>query len=130
MWFYGTKMPAYDVLQEGNFFETHVIEYPIPSFKTQTTRKWTVIDYLRYVNPATSTLYEELFEKCSEQNSSVCAPNFLNNAKAGGFSVMFSGDVVDERNHLTGKRRKREEEEENGKILTILFQETKTIREH
>eukprot|EP00026_Physarum_polycephalum_P002029 Phypoly_transcript_02033.p1 GENE.Phypoly_transcript_02033~~Phypoly_transcript_02033.p1 ORF type:complete len:965 (+),score=148.31 Phypoly_transcript_02033:78-2972(+) len=82
MWFYGTKMPAYDVLEKGDFFDQHLIEY---------------------VNPATSTLYEQLFQ-CG-QNSSICAPEFLNNAKATGHSVMFSGDVVDERNHLTGNKR-------------------------
>jgi hypothetical protein len=29
MWFYGTKMPAFDVLQAGDFFAQHVIEYQI-----------------------------------------------------------------------------------------------------
>lgn len=28
MWYYGTKMPAFDVLQNGNFFNQHVLEYP------------------------------------------------------------------------------------------------------
>lgn len=54
------------------------------------------------MDPATSTLYEKLF-MCDEKNASVCAPQFLDGAKKGGYSVFFSGDVIDERNHLTGK---------------------------
>ncbi|KAN0039912.1 hypothetical protein ACTA71_007149 [Dictyostelium dimigraforme] len=83
MGYYGTRMPAYDVLEEGKYFE-----------KDEVT-----IEYLK----EGSQLYENLF-KCSQQSPEKCSKQFLNSKKEKGLSIFFSGDIVDERNHHTGDK--------------------------
>eukprot|EP01111_Echinosteliopsis_oligospora_P007759 TRINITY_DN23047_c0_g1_i1.p1 TRINITY_DN23047_c0_g1~~TRINITY_DN23047_c0_g1_i1.p1 ORF type:complete len:297 (+),score=46.13 TRINITY_DN23047_c0_g1_i1:109-999(+) len=82
MAYYGTKMPAYDVLHEGPYFEDVKIEY---------------------VEADKSTLYETMYSSCGSDDEH-CTNLFLDHVRNADRSVVFSGDIVDERNHVTGDR--------------------------
>jgi len=79
--YYGTRMPAYDVLEKGNYFDKAEIEY---------------------VSNTDSKLYTNLFE-CGK-GAQNCSTEFLNQQKAANMSIFFSGDIIDERNHHTGNK--------------------------
>ncbi|EFA75240.1 hypothetical protein PPL_11315 [Heterostelium album PN500] len=83
MKFVGTRMPAYDVLKSGNYFKGGVkIESTTP----------------------TSKLYQTLFH-CELNDEQLCSQRYLNETAAGqSTSIFFSGDIVDERNHMTGDK--------------------------
>ncbi|GAM23729.1 hypothetical protein SAMD00019534_069040 [Acytostelium subglobosum LB1] len=79
----GTKLPAYDSLCNGDYFKNGVV-------LERTTE--------------TSALYQTLFQ-CSLGNSHQCAKQYLDREAAGrDSSIFFSGDMVDERNHMTGNK--------------------------
>ncbi|EAL71474.1 hypothetical protein DDB_G0271900 [Dictyostelium discoideum AX4] len=83
MGYFGTRMPAYDVLEEGKYFEKDQVN----------------IEYLK----EGSQLYENLF-KCAKNSPEKCSQQFLDQKKEKGLSIFFSGDIVDERNHHTGDK--------------------------
>eukprot|EP01132_Coremiostelium_polycephalum_P008366 gene8366-10275_t len=82
MKYYGTRMPAYDVLEKGAYFEKVILEY---------------------VTGHDSKLYSNLFE-CKSDSPQKCAKELLDANKKDGYSIFFSGDVIDERNHMTGNK--------------------------
>ncbi|KYQ88324.1 hypothetical protein DLAC_11023 [Tieghemostelium lacteum] len=84
MRYYGTRMPAYDVLEDGKYFNKVGLEY---------------------VQNHKSFLYKSLFEcNATKDHREDCANQFLDDQKSEGQSIFFSADVVDERNHVTGDK--------------------------
>ncbi|KAF2070123.1 hypothetical protein CYY_008563 [Polysphondylium violaceum] len=79
--YYGTRMPAYDVLEKGQYFDRAEIEY---------------------VSNTDSKLYTNLFE-CGK-GAEACSTEFLEKQKSANMSIFFSGDIIDERNHHTGNK--------------------------
>ncbi|GAM23613.1 hypothetical protein SAMD00019534_067880 [Acytostelium subglobosum LB1] len=83
MKYVGTRMPAYDVLEQGNYFASGVT-------LESTTES--------------SKLYQTLFQ-CELNDTKLCANQYLNSEATGrNTSIFFSGDIVDERNHMTGDK--------------------------